>query len=107
MKNYGDMSEAELLKTRAYWFFRQYAYFNEGLGKLSILRYSMFGAYFLDFIIGLYFMLGYGVVCYIVGFFVYKLGLPIPQAEVGNQFNLLAKELRKTMKVDGVKFKYK
>lgn len=78
-------------------------YFDTGFSQLHYLRYviMLFG---LDMIMQgarewvVLGAVGYGIICYLVGYAWYRWEWVLANAEVGNHFNLLSRELRNYMK---------
>lgn len=79
------------------------SYFDVGYGITNYLKYPLmaFGLYSFSSGIDLRILFAltifWGIFCFIFGYFWFKYGWQIAQAEVGNQYNLFMKEVRKKL----------
>jgi len=100
LADYRNMTEEEILNSRAYWLLFRLRYLDYGVAKFSYLRYTVFGSFILGGEIGIIYSVIFGILAYILGWYAYMKGLPVVEAEMGNQFNLLSKQLRKNIRRD-------
>jgi hypothetical protein len=79
----------------------QKAYFDKGVGITAYLKYfiAFFALASQEVMTTLIITLGYAIFCYIFGFFWYKYGWTIVEAEIGNNFNLFVLEMRKKIRL--------
>ena len=93
------MNEEErrkLLKSKKYKFMLAKAYFEKGNAVISYLKWliAFYGITTYDFIYTILFAMAYVILSFVVGLIWYKKKLIVAEIEVGNQFNLFAKEVR-------------
>lgn len=82
---------------------KQKTYFDTGFGILHYFRYIMMvwglnEVQKMNAKLAIYGVLIYGVICYLVGYCWFRYEWVLANAEVGNRYNRLAKELRNYMK---------
>ena len=72
------------------------AYFDKGYGVTSYLKYliAFFGLASRDVTTTLAIAFIYGIACFVLGWWWYKNGYALAEAEVGNRFNLFVQEMR-------------
>ena len=79
-------------------------YFDVGMARLSLLRYVWLFMGFgtisagMSWLYAIYIGVVYAIVCYLFGLFWFRFGWFTASIEVGNQFNLFVKEMRKVYK---------
>ena len=83
---------------RAYKYALLKAYFDKGYGVTSYLKYmiAFFGLASSNVKTTLVIALIYGIFCFVLGWFLYRIGYAEAEQEVSNQFNLFVKEMRKS-----------
>lgn len=87
-----------MVQTRLYRLFLQKAYFEKGMSEISVLRYAVLGGYLFGFWEGVAFTLATMAGCWVLGRFMYKKGIVLVEAEIGNQFNRFTLEMRERVK---------
>jgi len=82
---------------KGYKFCLHKAYFEQGLGLTNYIKYliAFFGIASADVKLTMIIAVVYGIGSYILGRWWFKSKMKIAEAEVGNQFNLFVKEMRK------------
>ncbi len=88
------MKEKQL---RGYKFCLHKAYFDTGMGLTNYVKYliAFFGLASADVKLTLIIAVAYGILSYFLGRWWFQSKMRLAEAEVGNQFNLFVKEMRK------------